>query len=107
MTDEFERLSKIKPWKNVQFNLDRIANTPREFITNKEIYNKIKEGIEEFRIDGASHIWTTFKIDEGDIYDIDATMNDKTAAIILSHIGNKTYFFRLKFIMQVKNKRGK
>ena len=104
MTEEFERLSKIKPWKNVKFNLDRIANILKEFIVDREIRDKIQEGIEEFRHDGASHIWTTFKIDEGDIYDIDATMNDETAARILPHIGSKNYFFfRIKCIIQADN----
>ena len=101
---ELGRLSKLKPWKNVKFNLDRIANIPREFITDREINNIIRKGIEGFRRDGASHSWTTFKIDEGDIYDIDATMNDETAARILPHIGSKNYFFfRIKCIIQADN----
>ena len=76
--EEFERLKAIKPRKNVKFNLDRIAKTPKEFIVDKEIHDKLRDGIDDFRRDGASHIWTTFKIDEGDVYDIDATMNDET-----------------------------
>ena len=94
MKEELEKLSAIKPWKNVKFNLDRISKTPKEFIVDKEIHDKLRDGINELRHDGASHIWTTFKIDEGDVYDIDATMNDETASLILSHIGKKNLLFQ-------------
>ena len=57
---EFKRLSKITPRKKVKFNLDRTLKLPKWLVTNKELLNKIKECIEEFKRDEASHAWSTF-----------------------------------------------
>ena len=80
MTEEFERLSAIKPFKNVKFNLDRtLENVPKRAITDRALKNKIRDCINEFKHDGASHSWSTFRIDAI----VDATMNDSNAVMML------------------------
>ena len=97
---EFERLSAIKPSKNVKFNLDRpLKNAIKKAITDRSLINKIRDCVDEFKRDGASHSWSTFRIDGV----VDATMNDETAAMILSQLGSKKYFFRVKFIIHVES----
>ena len=99
MTDAFERLSAIKPYKSVQFNLDRTLKVPKRVISDRALIKKIKECAVEFKRDGASHSWSTFRIDGV----VDATMNDSNAALMLSQLGNKKYFFRVKFIIRVED----
>ena len=80
MTEEFERLSAIKPYKSVKFNLDRtLEDVPKEKINDRALINKIRDCINEFKHDGASHSWSTFRIDGV----VDATMNDENAALIV------------------------
>lgn len=100
MNEEFERLSAIKPWKNIKFNLDRtLENVPKENVDNRSLLKKIRDCVNEFKQDGASHTWSTFRINGI----IDATMNDEKAAMILSQLDSKRYFFRLKFIVNLES----
>ena len=100
MTEEFERLSAIKPYKSVKFNLDRaIEDVPKKKINDRALINKIRDCINEFKRDGASHSWSTFRIDGV----VDATMNDSNAELLLSQLGSKKYFFRVKFIIRVED----
>ena len=105
MTVEFERLSKIESSKNKRFNLDRIFPVPmRDLVdpTDKILINKIHEGKKEFQKNEASHVWLTFKIISDTKY-IDATMNDKRAAMILNYLfenqSDKKYILNIKFIV--------
>ena len=86
MTEEFERLSAIKPWKNVKFNLDRVLkDVPKAIINDTSLINKIRDCVNEFKRDGASHSWSTFRID----VNVDATMNDENAAVIISQFDGR------------------
>lgn len=105
MTVEFERLSKIESSKNKRFNLDRLFPVPmRDLVdpTDKILINKIHEGKKEFQKNEASHVWLTFKIISDTKY-IDATMNDKRAAMILNYLfenhPDKKYILNIKFIV--------
>jgi hypothetical protein len=96
---EFERLSAIKPSKNIKFNLDRpLKNNLKRAIADRSLINKIRDCAAEFKRDGASNTWSTFKIDGV----VDATMNDETAAVVLSQLDSKKYFFRIKFIIRAE-----
>ena len=96
---EFERLSAIKPWKNVKFNIDRVSkDVPKALIDDRNLINRIRDGVNEFKHDVASHSWSTFRIDGI----VDASMKDKNAAVILSHLESKKHFFRIKFIIRVE-----
>ena len=86
--EEFERLSAIKPYKNVKFNLDRTLKMNKQAITDRALIQKIQECAVEFKRDGGSHSWFTFRIDGI----VDATMNDQNASIMLSQLGSKKYF---------------
>ena len=98
--EEFERLSAIKPWKNVKFNLDRVSlNVPKALINDINPISKIRDILNESKRDGASHSWSTFRIDGA----VDATMNDENAAVIISQLDAKKYFFRVKFIVPVES----
>ena len=100
MNEEFKRLSAIKPRKNIKFNLDRtLEGVQKSRIGNRELIRKIKECADEFKQDGASHTWSTFRIDGV----VDATMNNETGALILSQLGNKRYFVRVKFIINLES----
>ena len=78
--EEFERLSAIKPWKNVKFNFDRVSvNAPKALINDRTLISKIRDSANEFKRDGASYSWSTFRIDGV----VDATMNDENAALII------------------------
>ena len=97
---EFERLAAIKRYKNVKFNLDRtLKDVPKRAVTDKALLNKIRECAAEFKHDGASHTWSTFRIDGI----VDATMNDENAATMLSQLGSSKYFFRVKFIVRMES----
>jgi len=42
MDDEFKRLSAIKPYKNVKFNLDRtLKDVPKREINDRSLINNI------------------------------------------------------------------
>ena len=100
MDEEFKRLAEIEGYKNVKFNLDRtLKDVPKRAINDRTLLNKIREGAIEFKRDGASHSWSTFRIDGL----IDATMNDKNAAMMLSQLGSKKHFFRVKFIVRTES----
>ena len=87
---EFERLSAIKPWKNVKFNLDRVLkDVSKRVINDRSLINKIRDCVNEFKCDEASRSWSTFRIDGG----VDATLNDENAATIISQLNGKMYFF--------------
>ena len=56
MKEEFERLSAIKTFKNVKFNFDRVLkDVPKQAINDRSLINKIRDCINEFKRDGASH----------------------------------------------------
>ena len=56
--EEFERLSVIKPWKNVKFNLDRVSvNAPKALINDITLITKLRDSANEFKRDGASQSW--------------------------------------------------
>ena len=82
--EEFERLSAIKPHKNVKFNLDRTLKINKQAINDIALIKKIQECAVEFKRDGASHSWSTFRIDGI----VDATMNDQ-----ISQLGSQKHFF--------------
>ena len=91
MNDEFKRLSAIKPYKNVKFNLDRtLKDVPKKKINDRSLMNTIRNCVNEFKRDGASHTWSTFRIDGV----VDATMNDEKASVILLQLDDKKYFFQ-------------
>ena len=80
MDDEFKRLSAIKPYKNIKFNLDRtLKDVPKKKINDNSLMNTIRNCVNEFKRDGASHSWSTFRIDGV----VDATMNDENATTII------------------------
>ena len=85
---EFERLSKITPSKNTKFNHDSVSDKPTNLIGDRIMISKIRDCFNEFKRDGASHSWSTFRIDGV----VDATMNNKNAAVIISHLEKKKYF---------------
>ena len=100
MKEEFERLSTIKHYKNVKFNLDRVLKAaPRRAINDRSLINKIRDSAVEFKRDEASHSWSTFRIDGV----VDSTMHDESAAVIISQLDSKTYFFRVNFIVRVES----
>ena len=84
--EEFERLSAIKPWKSVKFNLEDV---PKALIDDRNLINRIRDDVNEFKHYGASHSWSIFQIHGI----VDATMSDENAAVIISHLDAKKYFF--------------
>jgi len=97
MDDELKRLSAIKPYKNIKFNLDRtLKDVPKRKIKDRRLMNTIHNYVNEFKRDRASHIWSTFRIDGI----VDATMNDEKAATIILQLDSKKYFFRVKLIVR-------
>ena len=56
MNNEFKRLSAIKPYKNIKFNLDRtLKDVPKKKINDNSLMNTICNCVNEFKRDGASH----------------------------------------------------
>ena len=98
--EEIERLAAIKPVTNTRFNLDRVfKDVSKRSINDHALRSRIRDCVIEFKRDGASHSWSTFRIDGV----VDATMNDERAEAMLSHLGNKQYFFRVKFIIRAES----
>ena len=90
MNDEFKRLSAFKPYKNIKFNLDRtLKDVPKKEIKDRSLMNTMRDCVNEFKRDGASHSWSTFRIDGV----VDATLNDENAATIISQLDSKKYLF--------------
>ena len=63
---------------------------PKRAINDFSLIKTIRDSAAEFKHDGASHSWSTFRIDGV----VDATMNDENAATIISPLDSKKYFFR-------------
>ena len=93
-------LSAIEPYTSVKFNLDRtIKDTPKRKIGDRSLLNTIRACVNEFKRDGASHSWSTFRIDGV----VDNTMNDESASVIISQLDDEKYFFRVKFIIRLES----
>ena len=62
MNDEFKRLSAIQPYTNIKFNLNKtLKDVPKREIKDRSLMmNKMRNCINEFKHDSASHSWSTF-----------------------------------------------
>ena len=83
-------LSAIKPWKNVKFNINKnLKDVPKKEIKDRSLLmNTMRDCVNEFKRDGASHSWSTFRIDGV----VDTTMHDENAAMIISQLDSEKYF---------------
>ena len=79
---DYQQLSPTK----IKFNLDRtLKDVPKWAINDFSLIKTIRDCAAEFKHDGASHSWSTFRIDGV----VDATMNDENAATIISQLDSK------------------
>jgi hypothetical protein len=84
----------------VFFNLDKNSGLSIRAIKNRQIIRLIKKGYTDFKKDGASHVFTTYRIvSDENIPDINTIMEDNRAYLIASLLSkNAIYTARIKFI---------
>jgi len=67
----------------------------------------IKEAKEEFELDGATSVYSTWRVEKGDIdgnlVEFDATMSDERASKLLQKLLTENYLLKIKFYVKKKD----
>jgi len=92
--DEFQRLAAIKIKREIPYDLDKLVPLPH--LQAPDLLKSRREAKEEFEVDGAVHVFSTFYVERPDQL-IDGTMNDARAAKLLGLLGEDN-LLRIKFL---------